>query len=82
MPYITSVERIGYERGWQEAQRQAESRQRTAILRHLERKIGQVSQEMGDRISSLSLDQLDVLLVDLLNFNSVDDLVQWLEANG
>jgi hypothetical protein len=78
MPYITSVERIGYERGRKEGR--VEDR-RSIVPRLLERKFGQVSQEMGDRISSLSFDQLDALTLDLLNFNSVDDLVQWLESN-
>jgi hypothetical protein len=45
----------------------------------------------SDRISSLSLDQLSALVIlagaqtnatALLNFNSIDDLNHWLEANG
>jgi Domain of unknown function (DUF4351) len=81
VPYITSVERIGYERGWQEAQHQAESQQRAAILRQLERKIGQVSQEISDRISSLSPELLEDLAMALLDFRSIDDLSHWLESN-
>jgi Domain of unknown function (DUF4351) len=71
MPYITSVERIGYERG---------QRSLASIL--LEQKIDQIPVILGDRISTLSLDQLDVLAIALLNFHSIDDLSNWLEANA
>jgi hypothetical protein len=74
MPYITSVERIGYARGRDEERR-------SIVLSQLERKIGQVSQEFDDRISALSPDRLNALTLDLLNFNSIDDLNQWLAAN-
>jgi Domain of unknown function (DUF4351) len=45
---------------------------------------------LNDRISALSADQLEALArcfadtarVALLNFNSMDDLSQWLEANA
>jgi predicted transposase YdaD len=77
-PYITSVERIGYERGRKEGR--VEERQ-LIISRLLEQKIGQIPEAMSDFISTLSLDQLDMLLLDLLNFNSIDDLSYWLEAN-
>jgi Domain of unknown function (DUF4351) len=78
MPYITSVERIGYERGRKEGR--GEER-RSVVARLLEQKIGQVPTVLSDRVSNLSLDQLDVLMLDLLNFNSIDDLSHWLEAN-
>jgi predicted transposase YdaD len=78
MPYITSVERIGYERGRKEGR--VEDR-RSIISRQLEQKIGQIPETLSNRISTLSLDQLDVLLIDFLNFNSIDDLSTWLDSN-
>jgi predicted DNA-binding ribbon-helix-helix protein len=75
MPYITSVERIGYKRGRDEGLRSLVSLQ-------LGQKVGQLSQEAGDRIATLSLDQLEGLAIALLNFNSIDDLNLWLETNG
>jgi predicted transposase YdaD len=79
MPYITSVERIGYERGRVEGR--VEER-RSLVSRQLEQKIGQVPEAMRDRISTLSADQLELLAIALLNFNGVEDLSQWLEANA
>jgi predicted transposase YdaD len=78
MPYITSVERIGYERGRKEGR--VEDR-RSIVPRLLERKFGQVSQEMGDRISTLSPELLEDFAMALLDFNSIDDLGNWLESN-
>jgi hypothetical protein len=75
MPYITSVERIGYERGRVEGQQSLVSLQ-------VQQKIGQIPTLLNDRISALSPDQLEALAIALLNFNSIDDLNHWLEANG
>jgi Domain of unknown function (DUF4351) len=82
MPYITSVERIGYERGRVEGQQSLVSLQ-------VEQKVGQIPKLFGDRISTLSPEQLEALArcfadtarVALLNFNSIDDLGHWLESN-
>lgn len=76
MPYITSAERIGYERGRQEG-RQEE--RRSLLLLLLTQKLGQLSPSLSDRITALSLEQLEGLAVALLSFNSVDDLTHWLD---
>jgi hypothetical protein len=73
VPYITSVERIGYERGREEGHRQL-----IAFL--LDQKVGQLPLEISDRLSLLSLDQLSALGIALLNFNTMDDLTHWLET--
>lgn len=74
MPYITSVERIGYERGRQEGQRSL-----TLLL--LQQKLGQLPSSVSDRIAALSLEQLEALAIALLNFNSLDELTDWLEQH-
>jgi hypothetical protein len=65
---------------WEERGIERERRSLTSLL--LEQKVGQLPDAISDRISSLSLEQLSVLAIALLNFNSIDDLDQWLEANG
>lgn len=75
MQVTTSWEERGIEQGMQEGQR-------SLVLLLLDQKIGQVSDATRDRISTLSLDQLSALAIALLNFNSINDLNQWLDANG
>ncbi len=70
MTYITSVERIGYERGKLET-----------ILQLLNKLLAEVSQENCATIESLTLEQLNALCEALLNFTSTDDLVRWLQQN-
>ncbi len=49
------------------------------VLLLLERRVGQLPDELRDRISTLDLPQLESLAVALLNFSQVSDLVDWLE---
>ncbi|OUC16218.1 MAG: hypothetical protein B0A82_02895, partial [Alkalinema sp. CACIAM 70d] len=90
VPYITSVERIGYDRGKvegrqegrlegqiEEAQRSLE-RERSLILRLLSRKVGSIDDLILDRINALSIEHLESLGEALLDFESIDDLTNWL----
>ena len=74
MSYVTTGERIGYERGQQE---QAQN----LILRLLQKRVGELPQLVRDRIQSLSLNQLESLGEALLDFTVLDDLLTWLAAN-
>jgi Domain of unknown function (DUF4351) len=75
MPYITSVEQIGYDRGEVEgAQRQA----RSLLVRQLTRKLGSINDLTIDRISTLSIPQLDELGEALFDFHSIAELDRWL----
>jgi predicted transposase YdaD len=59
-----------------------EGRQEEAInllLRQLNRRIGEISAELSANIQSLSLESLENLGEALLDFQSVEDLEQWLE---
>jgi Domain of unknown function (DUF4351) len=80
--YITSVERIGYDRGKAEgkieAAQQSLERQRSLILRQLNRKVGSVAEQMLESINALSIEQLESLGEALLDFESIDDLITWL----
>jgi hypothetical protein len=52
--------------------------QSNTILRQLDRKLGNLSDEMSTRIKSLEPNQLDSLTEDLLDFQTLDDLEGWL----
>ncbi len=90
MPYITSVERIGFERGLQEGlqeglQQEAQrSRQReqSLILRQLQRKVGEVPDDTLTRLNALSFEQLAALGEALLDFGTLADLTVWLERHA
>jgi predicted transposase YdaD len=59
-----------------------EGRQEGAVnllLRLLNRRIGEISAELSANIQSLSLENLENLGEALLDFQSVEDLEQWLE---
>jgi predicted transposase YdaD len=52
--------------------------QSSTILRLLNRKLGNLPESIADRIKSLEPIQLDSLTEDLLDFQSLDDLQNWL----
>lgn len=74
MRYVTTGERIGYERGKQEGEQRL-------ILRLLQRRVGELSPELQERIQSLSLNQLETLGEALLDFTAMEDLLNWLQTN-
>ena len=49
------------------------------VLRQLNRRIGSISSKLSRKIQSLSVEQLENLGEDLLDFESRQDLEQWLE---
>ncbi|MEH2182400.1 DUF4351 domain-containing protein [Nostoc sp.] len=78
MSYITTGERIGYERGKEEGRQEGKQE---LVLRLLQRRIGELPQEVQQRIQTLSLEQLEALGETLLDFSAIADLLNWLEAN-
>jgi Domain of unknown function (DUF4351) len=80
MPYITSVERIGYDRGLQEGEEGGAIRQaRSLLLRMLDRKLGSIPDQTLAQVNTLSIARLDCLGDALLDFESMDDLTTWLD---
>jgi predicted transposase YdaD len=73
MSYITTGERIGYERGKQE-------QGQTLVLRQLQRRVGEIPQEVREQIQALSLEQLEALGEALLDFTAFEDLRDWLDS--
>jgi Domain of unknown function (DUF4351) len=80
MPYITSVERIGYERGQKAGRTMGrEEERRSLITVLLNQKFGDISPATTDRLDQLSAKQLESLAIALLNFTTIDDLTTWLD---
>ena len=77
MPYVTSIERMGIEQGRKEGRKEGE---RSVILRQLTRRVGVVPERLTDRIQDLSIEQLEILAEDLLDFQGLDDLNAWFKA--
>jgi hypothetical protein len=74
MPYITTGERIGYERG------KAEGEQ-NLVLRLLQKRVGELPETVRERIQTLSLNQLEELGEALLDFTAIEDLFNWLATH-
>ncbi|MDY6802825.1 MAG: Rpn family recombination-promoting nuclease/putative transposase [Cyanobacteriota bacterium] len=49
------------------------------ILRQLKRSLGELSPDIRNQIEQLSVEQLDILGEELLDFNGIEDLQKWLE---
>lgn len=81
MPYITSVEEIGFARGLEAGRQQAEQRQRSLILRLLNRRVGEMPEAVQQRVEQLTIAQLESLGEALLDFEQLADLLGWLEAS-
>jgi predicted transposase/invertase (TIGR01784 family) len=67
------------QRGIQQGRQQGEL---AVILRQLTRKLGSVSPEIQAKLQSLSAEKLEELAEVLLDLSTVQDLANWLEAQG
>jgi predicted transposase YdaD len=74
MQITTSWEQKGRTEGQKEGQV-------ATILRLLNRKLGNLPEAIADRIKSLEPIQLDSLTEDLLDFQSLNDLQNWLSKS-
>ncbi|MCX5965551.1 MAG: DUF4351 domain-containing protein [Cyanobacteria bacterium] len=54
-------------------------REQSLIFRLLTRRIGVVPDHLINRIQALTIEQLEILAEDLLDFGTLDDLTNWLE---
>ena len=75
VPYITSVERIGFERGQQETGK-------LLIQRLLVGKFGSLPEHLSTAVEGLSIEAIESLVVAQLDFSSIDDLEKWLTQNN
>jgi predicted transposase YdaD len=82
MPYITSVEELGFERGHQAGRQEGRQEgERLLILRQLVRRVGVLPAGVQLKVESLSLEQLETLGEALLDFTSMADLEGWLQSH-
>ena len=72
-------ESVIYQEIWSEGLQEGEA---NLVLRQLNRRIGGISPELSPKIRSLSLEQLENLGEALLDFQSLQDLEQWLENSS
>jgi predicted transposase/invertase (TIGR01784 family) len=70
-----------FETGEQQGEQRALQREKTLILRLIARKVGEVPQELRSSVELLSIDRLEALCEALLDFNSLQDLRNWLAVN-
>ncbi|WP_059001133.1 DUF4351 domain-containing protein [Leptolyngbya sp. NIES-2104] len=66
MPHVTGIERLGSAK---------------VILVQLTRLFGELPSNLQSQVQSLSASQLDELALALLNFTSIEDVTNWLQAN-
>ena len=74
MPYITSVEEIGYDRG-------LEVGARSTALRQIARRFGTVEASIVNQIEVLPFEQLDALTDIVFDAKSIADITDWLASN-
>jgi hypothetical protein len=79
MPYITSVEEIGYDRGLNEGKAEGE---RSIVLRLLTRRFRHLNDRTIAQITDLSTAQLESLSDALFDFSAIEDLTIWLDNHS
>ncbi|QSV63344.1 MAG: DUF4351 domain-containing protein [Dolichospermum sp. DL01] len=82
MTYITTGERIGYERGIAEGKQEGKQEgEQNLVVRLLQKRVGNLPEETRKKIQTLSLNQLESLGEALLDFTAIEDLLNWLESH-
>ncbi|MDJ1177671.1 Rpn family recombination-promoting nuclease/putative transposase [Roseofilum sp. BLCC_M91] len=75
--------RITYaeEKGRKQGKKEGKKEQAIAlIMRQLKKRFGEMPKEISDQIESLSIEHLESLGEDFLDFNSLDDVANWLKS--
>lgn len=75
MSYITSVERIGYDRG-------TAAGEQSLIVSQLECKFGELPTTLGDWINDLSVSKIQALGKASLDCSTIADLTTWLDRHS
>lgn len=79
---ITLKETRVYREIKEEGLQEGEQRERSLVLRQLTRRVGELPQEVRQRIETLSLEQLENLGEALLDFQGMADLDAWFSREG
>ncbi|WP_017295298.1 DUF4351 domain-containing protein [Geminocystis herdmanii] len=78
MEIVTSWMEEGIEIGEKRAEKRGEQ---NLIKRQIKRRFNYLSQELDTKINSLSLPQIESLADAIFDFQSLDDVIHWLEIN-
>lgn len=70
-------ESVIYQEILAEGEQRGEQRERSLIVRQLTRRVGELPQEVRERIETLDLEQLENLGEALLDFQAIADLETW-----
>ncbi len=79
MPFVTSVERIAKAEGRTEGRAEGGA---TVLLKQVTKRWGAPGEKLQQQIQRLPLERLAAFGEALLDFDSLDDLQVWLEANS
>jgi hypothetical protein len=83
MPYVTSIERIGIEKGKLLGREEGRQEGITAVvLRQLQRRVGALDEATQTQICALSRERLEALSDALLDFATRSDLEVWLQQHS
>jgi predicted transposase YdaD len=52
------------------------------IVKLLQQRFGILPEELSDRIASLTIEQLELLTEEILDFAKINDLMNWLSVHG
>ncbi|MGF2036165.1 MAG: Rpn family recombination-promoting nuclease/putative transposase [Nostoc sp. CmiVER01] len=74
-------ESVIYQEILAEGEQRGEQRERSLIVRQLTRRVGELPQEMRERIETLDLEQLENLGEALLDFQAIADLETWFNTS-
>lgn len=78
MPYITSIERVGEQKGRKEGEK------KTALdiaIMLSEKKFGNLETELRAQLEQLTTDQLKDFIIALSDFTAKSQLIEWLQTN-
>jgi hypothetical protein len=86
MPLISPFEQMAEERGMEKGMEKGIEkgiergieREKDLIIRQISRKLGNITLDLQSQVKALNIDDLEQLAEDFLDFNSIDDLQEWL----
>ncbi len=78
MQIVTSWMEQGIEQGIEQGEQMATLK---SVSRVLTRRVGELEVGVNERLSKLSITQLESLLDAALDFQRVDELISWLDTN-
>ncbi len=78
---ITLKETRVYREIKEEGIQEGEQREKSLILRQLNRRVGELPEDVRQQVEILPLEELENLGEALLDFSSMADLQAWLEEN-